>query len=387
MDEIPVRMHVWRLFCYFGADEAVSEPYLWVIGFKFDGSTMSQALTRLTWTPDLFFSSGSHGSLGTRDVRPGAKVTVPPAVGGWETTLKPLKLSDAEGNVTEVPGAIGFAAVLLEENNVPADAAEAGHQALNDFVASTLESFVTGIDLPDFNAAVAGRVAGGAARDQAVEDEMRARFEALQQTISDGASDVVEQAIRNSMDLPESLWALIDKDEVMGRAFHLATARELVGESDFTIDYTDRLYENPSLPEAGRWAYNLHSYIKARVRRKALEPQLPEAHDIQIQGIVKGFSRDLGRSYISQVGGVVEGRSWWLSRSDACGMIDRGEKAFYILGADGTRTPVLSKPGPSYWRILTTPPDATQANNLLSLPMLWTVPGFQSTTLEPDPFA
>jgi hypothetical protein len=124
MDQIDVRVHLWRLFCYHGADEDSSEPYLWVIGFKFDGWTLRQQLTRFTWTPDFFFSSGSHGNLGTV-VRTGFKVTVPPAVGTWNTALRPIVLTDEQRNSTEVPGAIGFAAVLLEENNVPGYAAEA----------------------------------------------------------------------------------------------------------------------------------------------------------------------------------------------------------------------------------------------------------------------
>ena len=44
---IDVRVGVRQLFCYHGADEAESEPYLWVIGFKLDVSTVKQNLTRL----------------------------------------------------------------------------------------------------------------------------------------------------------------------------------------------------------------------------------------------------------------------------------------------------------------------------------------------------
>lgn len=384
--DIPVRMHVWRLFCYHGADDGASEPYVWVIGFKFDGSTMTQLLRRFSWTPEYFLSAGSHGNI-AGNVMPGRKIGIPPPVGRWETTLKPIRLSDASGAVTEVPGAIGFAAVVLEENNVPDSAAEAGHRALNDFVAATLETFVTGIDLEAFNAAVQVRVDGGAQRDQAIEDEMRLRFGSVQQIIEDGAADVVEDAIRNDMGLAESVWAVIDKDEVMGKAFHLTTAGELTRESDFTLDYIDGMFQNPQLPESGDWAYNLHSYIKAKVKWKTVPSQLPETHDVQIQGIVKGFSRDQGHSYIAQVGGVVNGASWWMSRSDACGMITRGERAFYLLAPDGTRTAVMVEPGPSYWSYLTTPPDSRTDNNLLSLPLLWQVPGFGRAVLEPDPFA
>lgn len=387
MDEIPIRVNLWRLFCFHGADEGASEPYMWVIGFKFDGSTMKQVLNRLAWTPDFFFSQGSHGCLGTHGVMPGAKIKIPANVGRWETTLKPVKLTDAQSNTTDVPGAVGFAAVVLEEDNVTDDAAEAGHQALNAFVANTLETFVTSIDLIDFNQAVQGRVNGGASRNQAIEDELRARFDVVRQIITDGASDVVSQAMRNAMNLAEQIWAGIDKDDVMGRAFHLVTASQLISEGDFTVDFTDGMFDNPALPEAGDFGYNLHSAIKAKVRWKAIPSQLPAAHDIQIQGISRGFSRDRKSYYIANVGGVVNGQSWWLSRSETCGMIQRGEKAFYVLNADGSRTPVsvVSPPG-SFWSYLTTPADDISANNLLSLPKYYELPGFQSAVLEPDPF-
>jgi Protein of unknown function (DUF3892) len=389
MDEIPVTMHIWRLFCFHGADEGASEPYMWVIGFKFDGSTMKQLLNRFSWTPEFFLSQGSHGCLGANNVLPGAKITVPAAVGTWNTTLKPLKLTDEHGNSTDVPGAIAFAAVVLEENNVTPNAAEAGHQALNDFVASTLETFVTGIDLQQFNEAVQQRLDGDIQlqRDQAIEDELRARFDVVRQIITDGASNVVEQAMRNAMNLGEQLWALFDKDEVMGRAFHLATARQLIRESDFAIEFTDGMFDNPTLPEAGEFAYNLHSYIKAKVRWKSISSQLPAAHDIQIQGIERRFSQDLQAPYIYEVGGVVDDQPWWMSRSEACRMIERDEKTFHVLTADGVRTPVIVvSPQDSHWSFLTTPSDDRPDNNLLSLPRLGTVPGFHRAVLEADPF-
>ncbi|MCB0238566.1 MAG: hypothetical protein KDH08_07950, partial [Anaerolineae bacterium] len=128
-------------------------------------------------------------------------------------------------------------------------------------------------------------------------------------------------AMRNAMNLSELIWAGIDKDDVMGKAFHLATASQLIAESDFVLDFTDGMFDNPALPEAGNFGYNLHSLIKAKVRWRALEPQLPAAHDIQIQGITRGFSRDRKSYYIANVGGVVNGQSWWMRRSEACSMI------------------------------------------------------------------
>lgn len=387
MNEIPIRMKLWRLFCYHGADEGDSEPYMWVIAFKFDGSTVTQQLASLNWTPDFFFSPGSHGCLGSGGVIPGTKIGIPAAVGTWETTLKPITLTDANGATASVPGAIAFLAVVLEENNVPAHAAEAGHQALNNFVAGTLASFVTGINLFQFNASVQQRMASGISRTQAIQDEFMARIEVLRQSITNAANSVVETAMREAMSLPELVWTAIDKDQVMGRSFHFMTAQQLVNESDFTLDFTDPMFDNPDLPEAGDWGYNLHSLVKAKVRWKAIPSQLPAAHEIQIQGILKGYSRELRSYYISDVGGVVDGKYWRLRRSEACSMIRDGAKSFFLQDANGIRTPVqVEFPPDSYWGYLYTPSDSSTANNLLSLPKLYEIPGYVTRELEADPF-
>ncbi len=97
------------------------------------------------------------------------------------TTLKPIKLTDQDGNSTDVPGAVAFIAVLMEENSVPDYAAEEGHQAFNSFVASTLANFVTTIDLVQFNQSVQGRMVGGLSRDQAIQDELQARLDVVRQ--------------------------------------------------------------------------------------------------------------------------------------------------------------------------------------------------------------
>jgi hypothetical protein len=387
MDAFDIRVQVYKVFCFHGADEETSEPYLWVIGFKFDGSTLRQQLTKLVWTPDFFFSGGSHGNIGG-GMDPGTSSTVPGGVGTWNTSLAPIELTDIQGNTTQIPGTVGFAAVLLEENSVADHAAEAGHQALNGFVAERIQAFVDSIDLTEVNSAVQTKVDQGTARDQAVQEVLQPRLDALQQQIGDGASDVVSNAIRADLNIPESVFAGLDKDQMMGKVFHRVTAPQLIGANNFIVDFDDDIFDNPAVPEAGNFAYTLHSYVKAKVKWESIASQLPAAHDIQIQGIEHGFSHDLGKSYISNVGGVVDGKPWWLSRSEAAEFIDRGDRAFFLMTADGQHTPVLvESPRGSHWSYLTTPPDDRPENNLLALPNLSDVPGFFRAVLAPDPFA
>ncbi len=81
----------------------------------------------------------------------------------------------------------------------------------------------------------------------------------------------------------------------MGNAFQITTTRELSSIHDFTTEYTDEIFDNPGLPEAGRYAYNLHSYIRAKIKMRKIElvSALPVDHDIQIQGMQTGYSREL----------------------------------------------------------------------------------------------
>jgi hypothetical protein len=384
MDEIGVRTHVWRVFCVHGSDESCSEPYLWVAGFKLDGATLHQRSNRLSWTPDLFFSEGSHGNLETA-ADPGMKIVVPPGVGVWDTTLTPLTLVDERGRTTTAPGVLGVVAALLEENNVPDHAAEVAHQAFNRFVTERLERFLTGLDLGDLHASINTRVARGALVQQAVSDEIRTRFMELRRTVADGAAEVVSTATQEELGISPSVWPGIDKDELIGIGFHVVTTTDLLAEPDFTIEFNDHIFDNPYAPAGGRFAYNLRSYLKARMRRRPVQPRLPAGRAMEIQGTARRLSQVLGMRYVYQIGGVVNGAPWWLSRSAAASLIASEEREFYVRTPENATIPVtvVSPPG-AYWSYLTTSPDGRSDNELLSLPRLSTVPGFHRFVVEPE---
>ena len=198
--------------------------------------------------------------------------------------------------------------------------------------------------------------------------EFKQKFAGLAKIIKDGAPDVVAAAIRNELGIVESVWAFIDKDEPMGTpVFHLVTANELLKDQNFSIAFTDQIYENgvPQI-EASRYLYDIHSGIGAYLRWRSLPSELPAAFDIQIQGIEKGFSRAKQKLYIARVGGVVDGKSWWLTRFKASDMIAKGERRFFVRAPDGSETTVVNVTPPGWqWPYLTTPGDGRPDNDLL----------------------
>lgn len=77
----------------------------------------------------IFTTPGSHGNLGDTDVDEGDTIPIPPAIGFQQMTLTPIPVPDfvkqlGTDDVTAIAGCI---VVLMEEDNVSDDGAEAGH--------------------------------------------------------------------------------------------------------------------------------------------------------------------------------------------------------------------------------------------------------------------
>lgn len=113
MEVLNVNLQLTRLKCYDEADGwGSAEPYLWVVFFKIDDESIFQNGLRLEGEADFRFSRGSHGNL-SNNVDKGQTVRIPPAVGKWRTTLKPIEIDDFQMNTTEIPGLVGIVAVMI----------------------------------------------------------------------------------------------------------------------------------------------------------------------------------------------------------------------------------------------------------------------------------
>jgi hypothetical protein len=97
---------------------------------------------------------------------------------------------------------------------------------------------------------------------------------------------------------------------------------------------------------------------------------IPPDDELQISTIRKSYSKAWKSDYITHVGGMTaDDHAWLLPRSWVAGLIQKGEKTFYVRRDDGGKTPVAvykhEKTGGQY---IATVPDETTADNLLALP-------------------
>jgi hypothetical protein len=162
---------------------AKAEPYLWTVFFKIDDSA-------LTGQPvaTVVGLRGSHGDLGVGSVHPPASVPVPTSIGRWDTGLRPLPAGDVPlaGSIKAI---IGVVAVLMEEDNVTDDGAEAGRRELVKQVQQVMD---------------------GIAKD--LVSALLFDVEKFKKSITDR----IEGAIQSQQNVLENLWSFLDKDDMIG---------------------------------------------------------------------------------------------------------------------------------------------------------------------------
>ena len=132
-----VRASLERIRCIDEADgQGKAEPYLWTIYIKIGGDEIRKRADdplRLEGTLHYQFGQGSHGNLGRDSFDAGDEHDIPANVGLFGSRIRPIDL-DIFGQNFQVPGVVGIIAILMEEDNVSDDGAEAGHQAMNNLV-------------------------------------------------------------------------------------------------------------------------------------------------------------------------------------------------------------------------------------------------------------
>ena len=160
-----------------------AEPYLWTVFFKIDDAHgIGDPVATVVGTP------GSHGNLGVGTVHAPATIQVPRSIGRWDTGLSPLP--NRPGTINGLVRAIvGMVAVLMEEDNVTDDGAEAGRRELRNQVQKAID-------------AIAADLVSALTFDP----------DALAATIR----SKVEDAIQGEQNFLEDLWSFLDKDDFIG---------------------------------------------------------------------------------------------------------------------------------------------------------------------------
>ncbi|MFT5834543.1 MAG: hypothetical protein ACI97N_002183 [Cognaticolwellia sp.] len=180
-----------------------AEPYLWNIFFRVDGEA-------ITINPDFTisgkaifsFSKGSHNNL-RGSIHRDNILHIPQDIGIWETELHPIKIPYFE---QYVPGIAGVVSVLMEENNVSNEGAEAGRLALSQQVQKAVNDA-----LRDFNPKVIDI--------NDVQNSIANHFQKTIESFSDGIEKHVIEAIKSRQSLLQNVWSLIKADALVG--FHV----------------------------------------------------------------------------------------------------------------------------------------------------------------------
>jgi hypothetical protein len=177
---------------------STEEPYLWTVFFKIDDANRSgDPIATVVSFP------GSHGDLGVGTVTAPAVIRVPQSIGLWETGLTPLP--DRPGTINGLVGAIvGVVAILMEEDNVSDDGAEAGRSELTKQVRKAMD-------------AIAANLVSALTFDPV----------ALEETIRSN----VEEAIQDQQNILENIWSLFNKDDFIGSMMWHALYDDLANSS------------------------------------------------------------------------------------------------------------------------------------------------------------
>jgi hypothetical protein len=190
-----------------------AEPYLWTIFFKCDGSTLSVSdAGRIEGSAVIFPTPGSHGNLHDDDVDAGDSVFIPSELGSFADSVVPIPVAPAIQPLLgqqDLPGFFGVVVVLMEEDNVTDDGAEAGHVALNAAVQSAIDRVLSSL---------------GASHTVITPEDI--------ESVTAGIDDAVSGAIREQQNIFEDIWSWLNADDQIGnKTFVFSQDQFVTGES------------------------------------------------------------------------------------------------------------------------------------------------------------
>jgi hypothetical protein len=197
MSAVPLRVHirlkniVTQLFS--GGTSYVTQAktlYLWTVFFKVDGSTVQvNSSLKLQGTGTVVPTPGNQGDLpGGISASPylNESTPIPSALGDYVTELVPIPVS---GTSLAVGGVIGYAVILLYQEDTPASAVEAGHQALNSSLQQGLDNLIPTL---------------GATNQTITQADV--------QNITNQILAAVQSAVKNNLSLAEKLGTLLNDE-------------------------------------------------------------------------------------------------------------------------------------------------------------------------------
>jgi len=357
-----------------GTEDGSESVYLWSIMFAIDGTNIKQSGLGLTGSPQWFLGPGGVGDL-NQDISQGQGIPIPASVGAWTLNLSPIVLTDpttSPPTTTDVPGTIVVVAVLMDHGLTPTADMEAGHQALNTYVQTQINTFISGINLETVNQSVQTLVMGGQSAEAATTATIQNLIMPVIKSIENNAPSIVTSAVKNAVGVGGAIASIIDSDTSIGPGYATITQDQLMTLNPLGgTDYVACPFEI-TVPTSND-SYIVYGFAQNLNRVVAIAPGVP-AGKWQVTGVNKGFSNAYRSSYIKEIGGQhSDGSQWYLERAAAVSLIQSGVNSFYVVGADGSRSTVLVSDKPIDGQggldtYLTTTPDGSVEDNLDSLP-------------------
>jgi hypothetical protein len=292
-EPLAVWLELDRVHCYDEGDGiGNAEPYLWTVFFKVDGDSVSLGDDlSLHGTATMHTTPGSHGNLGDTDVDAGDNVTVPSAIGEWQTTLRPIPIPDwlASLGVDKIGGVVGVCAVLMEEDWVSDSGAEAGHSALNDFVENAINTLIPQL---------------GILHPEVTDEDIDA--------LTAGAEDQISAAVQAAQGAWDNFGSWLNADDQIGNKV-------------WTFSH-DTLVETPDQDFSKRWDNEGDWELFGHVHSSPTCPADVVAGILEALGLISSAERKMSAEGMREfrkkfVAGNAEMGKWWqLAERNAAGI-------------------------------------------------------------------
>lgn len=370
MATIPIRIRLNKLFCFHGADESDSEPYMWVMVVTIDGRTITHRPDAPSFdgAPGFVFSPGSHGSIG-RPMGIGSTRTLPAEVGHFDTTLQPIVIT-AAGHQIEVPGQLALIAILLEEDMTSDEGANAAHAKINDLIRVELSEAIADIDLDGVGAKILRGLGQGRKPEDVAREYFTERMTRVNNRINRYAQDVAVAAIVKALSFPAAIVEASDPDNFQGIVTRFWSQTQLEATTTHQrIDIGEQIWDHSAgRRESSDYNYNLHGQVWQPIE----EFWVPVADTLPAgRWQITGIQRAGRKPFIRTVGGALpDGAPWAMSKSKVMEAISAGTHTFFVRGQSGVEADVYIDENEDnrFFPYLATVSDNDPTNNLTKLP-------------------
>ena len=225
------------------ASHRFGHPYMWLVFFKADGSTITITNEFLAdGNVELHFPSGRQGNLGKRsNLVSKQMIAMPDHISEWRTVLHPFRIPYFE---EDIPSVCGVAAVMLEANNVSEVGIEAAHQAVAKYARKAAAQIIDELRPTDIQLLN-------------IVPSLQTYFVGKLEQHGSRLIEVVKDAIIGSQSIIQNIQSWWKRDELIGYDFRLFTQysfSEQIHQPATTHTHTFTLtFHDPRNPERGKW--------------------------------------------------------------------------------------------------------------------------------------